>query len=119
MIPIDRHDERIDSPEDIWEHYADDDAIESWLEETGEAWNEMADRHEREAAEFVEKTAKEVENAVDGALKDMANDLAEKTNEANARLNNFLDDLFEKEAEAIEHIDERPWNNNNGPVPML
>ena len=47
----------------------------------------MADRHEQEAAELVETVAKQVEEAVDGVLQEMASDFAEKTDEINEAVN--------------------------------
>ena len=54
-----------------------------------------------------------MEEAVDGVLKQMAEDLAQKTDETNQKLNDFLDNLMEAEAEAIDHIDELPSQENN------
>ena len=40
----------------------------------------------------------------------MAQDLAERTDKANQKLNDFLDNFMEKEAEAVDKIDEMRWN---------
>lgn len=97
----------------LWERYADEEAVEQWIEERGSAFEDLADRHEQETAELVEETANQVENALDGALKEMAEDLAEKTDDLNVALQDALQDFYEAEAEAIEHIDDQPWNDTH------
>ena len=78
--------------------------MNDWFEETGEAYDEMAERHSQEAAEFGEEVAGQVEEAVNGVLSQMADDLAAKTDEFNEQLNGALEELFAAEDEAMDQI---------------
>lgn len=42
----------------------------------------------------------------------MADDLAAKTDEINESITEALEELFEKEAEAVDSIDEMSWTNS-------
>lgn len=84
------------------ERYGDEEALNNWFEETGEAAEEMDARHNAEKTEFLEQVGREVESALDGVLSQMVEDLKEKSNEANDMLSEKLDELFEAEAEAVD-----------------
>jgi len=88
------------------ERYGDEEALNNWFEETGEAAEEMDARQNAEKTEFLEQVGREVERALDGVLSQMVEDLKEKSNEANDMLSEKLDELFEAEAEAVDKIDE-------------
>lgn len=43
---------------DLWERYADEDAVDSWFEETSDAAEEMQTRHDDENVAFMEQVGK-------------------------------------------------------------
>ena len=65
-----------DTLEEIWERYADEEAIEEWAEQVNADFKEMESSHQQEQAELTEEIAKQVEEAVNAALEKMAEDLA-------------------------------------------
>ena len=96
-----------DTLEEILERYADEEAIEEWAGQVNADFKELESKYQQEQAELTEKIAKQVEEAVNAALEKMAEDVAQKSDEANQALNDGLKDLFAKEDEAIEEISDR------------
>ena len=58
-----------DAIKDFIERYVDPEAAQQWADETAASWNEMAERHQQEAQDWAEGTAKDIEEGINGILR--------------------------------------------------
>ena len=94
---------------DFVQRYVDFEEVKQWADETNTVWSEMQERQQQEAQEWAETVAKQIEEGINGILRQMADDLAEKSGEANERLAEELEALIAEEDAMIDQMDEMSW----------
>lgn len=88
-----------DALDSVWDRYADQEAVDAWLETTQATAEEMSQRHQAEQHDFGEQIAADVKDAMEGVLHQMVNDLNEKMEQA-------LNDFEAQEDETLADFDE-------------
>ena len=94
---------------DFVERYVDFEEVKQWADETNAVVSELQERQQQEAQEWAETVAKQVEEGINGILRQMADDLAAKSADANERLVEELEALIAEEDEMIDQMDEMSW----------
>ena len=94
---------------DFVQRYVDFEEVKQWADDTNAVWSEMQERQQQEAQEWAETVAKQIEEGINGILRQMADDLAEKSGEANERLAEELEALIAEEDAMIDQMDEMSW----------
>lgn len=94
---------------DFVQRYVDFEEVKQWADDTNAVMSELQERQQQEAQEWAETVAKQIEEGINGILRQMADDLAEKSGEANERLAEELEALIAEEDAMIDQMDEMSW----------